>query len=152
MALYVVSASSKVKCTIELVGAGNTPDDHPTYICLIRSICLHKSQVYNRVSWSREYTRWPSYLRIHLIVSASSKVKYVNEVFHGDYTPVDHPTSYSICLQQYINIVSAYDQRCSSPSITFLHLVTWQFLTATLKCTCNDSFTDLLRVVSVSWL
>jgi len=28
----------------------------------------------------------------------------------------------------------------------------YNFLTATLKCICNDSFTDVLRVVSVLWL
>ena len=28
----------------------------------------------------------------------------------------------------------------------------YKFLTATLKCICNDSFTDVLRVVSVLWL
>ena len=27
----------------------------------------------------------------------------------------------------------------------------YKFLTATLKCICNDSFTDVLRVVSVLW-
>ena len=28
----------------------------------------------------------------------------------------------------------------------------YNFLTATLKCICNDSFIDVLRVVSVLWL
>ena len=28
----------------------------------------------------------------------------------------------------------------------------YNFLTATLKCVCNDSFIDVLRVVSVLWL
>ena len=28
----------------------------------------------------------------------------------------------------------------------------YKFLTATFKCICNDSFTDVLRVVSVLWL
>ena len=32
-----------------------------------------------------------------------------------------------------------------------LHSPGYNFLTATLKCICNDSFIDVLRVVSVLW-
>ena len=32
-----------------------------------------------------------------------------------------------------------------------LALKTWKFLTATLKCICKDSLSDLLRVLSVLW-
>ena len=32
------------------------------------------------------------------------------------------------------------------------HARPWNLLTAILKCICDDSFTDVLRVVSVLWL
>ena len=39
------------------------------------------------------------------------------------------------------------DKMTNPPREDYLHSTIIEVLTATLKCTCNDSFTDVLRVV-----